>query len=271
MNPSENTTACLFLFWRLRAFRKTFLFMGFLFVLVGFGGCAGNAAKGAGTKGSLGFSPLRWYPVDQYIIQIGDELDVKVFGYPELTQSHFVRPDGKIFAELVGDAQAYGLTPAELDTLLTKAYREKITCPEVAVIMRSFGGRTVFVGGTVHIPGEVPILGRLTAFQAILCAGGVTEEAKLGSVVLVRSFGKDESEIRKVNLSRTAVTGKGDFLLQPYDILFVPQTTIAKLDHFVEEYINGIVPTVFRANLGYTIDVNPESGADVAEEIFGTP
>jgi len=199
------------------------------------------------------------------VIQSGDTLAVKVFGCPELTQSQVVRPDGKITVKLVGEVQALGLTPAELDAVLTEAYREKVVRPELAVIMRSFGGLAVFVGGEVRRPGEIPLRGRLTALQAIFCAGGNTEEAKLDSVILVRSLGKDTGEIMEVDLTQSTESGTADIILQPCDILFVPETTIAKVDRFANQYIYRIVPDLFRARLQYSIDMKKKSTTELVQ------
>jgi len=226
------------------------------------GGCAstGPERRDPGISQPI---PYRWCTVEQYVIQAGDHLRVRVFDYPELTQSQEVRSDGKISILLVGDVQAAGLTPAELDASLTEAYREKIVRPEVAVIMRSFGGYKVFVGGKVRKPGEIQLQGRLTALQAIFYAGGNTEEARLGSVILVRTFGLEKSEILKLDLSLPTKTGAGDIILQPYDILFVPPTTIARVDRFVDQYLHQILPDAFYAGLQYHTDLNPVGGGEI--------
>ena len=190
-------------------------------------------------------------------------LGIKVFGFPRLSQYQSVGLDGKITVHWVGEVQAAGLTPAELDSLLTDTYSEKIVRPELVVIIQSFEGHAVYVGGEVQKPGEIPYRGRLSALQAIVCAGGNTEEAKLDAVILVRSLGTEKSEIVELDLSQTHEKGTKEITLEPYDILFVPRTAIAKVDRFVGQYIHSIIPDAFRARLLFNIDMNPKSNEEL--------
>jgi polysaccharide export outer membrane protein len=264
MTLLKNPTECICRFGWCRDLVNCLGIIGLLISCAELGGCTTTAPERK-TAESAPFISLRRGPVERYVIQAGDALDVKIFGCPELTQQHRVRPDGKISSQLVGDVQASGFTPAELDEVLTTAYTKKILNPEVAVIMRSFGEHTVFVGGEVRQPGEIPLRGRLTAVQAIFYAGGNTEEARLGSVILVRISGEKKGEIIRVDLSRATKSGGGDILLRPYDIVFVPRTAIAKVDRFVEQYINGMLPEAFQARLSYVIGLNPEARAQLTD------
>ena len=84
-------------------------------------------------------SPLEMVqPTAAYIIQPGDQLDIKFFYNPELNESVTVRPDGKISLQLVDEVQTAGLQPAELDEMLTRRYSQELKKPEVTVIVKSF-------------------------------------------------------------------------------------------------------------------------------------
>ena len=87
-----------------------------------------------------------------YVIHAGDQLDIKFFYNPELNESVVVRPDGKISLQLIDEIQAAGLQPAELDQKLTDLYSRELKKPVLTVIVRSFTGQRVYVGGEV-MPG----------------------------------------------------------------------------------------------------------------------
>jgi protein involved in polysaccharide export with SLBB domain len=227
-----------------------------LLTLLGSGGCIERVQKRKVTAHPP-ISCAGWYPVERYVIQIGDELDVKVFGCPTMDQHQQVRPDGCISVEWMGEVRAAGLTPAELDSIVTTAYCRKLVEPELTVVMRSFQTHKVFVGGKVRRPGEIKLQGGLTALQAIFQAGGHTEEAKLESVILIRSLNKDQRKAFELDLKRTIETGEGDIVLQPYDILAVPPTRVAKLNLFVDKYINRIIPNNFWAGIFSHYDLRP--------------
>jgi polysaccharide export outer membrane protein len=192
-----------------------------------------------------------------YRIEIGDEFDVKIYNNPDLQETLVVRPDGRISLLLAEEVQAAGLTPTELDRVITEIYSTRITNPEVTIIMRRFIGNRVYVGGEVARPQEVEIEGRLTLLQAIYKAGGFMDTAKIKSVVLLRDEGTGMPRVRLVNVQAILDVGDEDVLLQPYDAIFVSKTFIAKADKFVDQYINKIVPKNLSAGFVWTYNLTP--------------
>ena len=61
-----------------------------------------------------------------YIIQPGDQLDIKFFYNPELNENVTVRPDGMISLQLVDEVNAAGMSPAQLDDVLTQKYSHEL-------------------------------------------------------------------------------------------------------------------------------------------------
>jgi polysaccharide export outer membrane protein len=175
----------------------------------------------------------------------GDEIEVKFRFWPELDDRQAIRPDGKITLQEVDDVQASGLTPMELDEHLTKLYEGKLKEPVISVVVRSLAAQRVYVGGEVAEPGEVPLVGRLTALEAIMVAGGFDRTtAKPSSVVIVRHV-DGKRYAAKLDLSKGLdLDGKGEpFYLAPQDIVFVPATNIDKVNLWVDKYINQLIPS----------------------------
>ena len=114
----------------------------------------------------------------EYIIQAGDQLDIKFFYNPELNETVTVRPDEKISLQLLDDVRAAGLTPTQLDETLTLRYAPVLKEPAVTVIVRSFTGQRVYVDGEVNSPGLFNLTAGMTALQAVINAGGLRETAK---------------------------------------------------------------------------------------------
>jgi protein involved in polysaccharide export with SLBB domain len=193
----------------------------------------------------------------EYLIQPGDQLDIRFFYNPQLNESVVVRPDGKISLQLVDEIQAAGLAPAALDETLTQKYARELKKPEVTVIVRSFTGRQVYVGGEVTTPGLINLAAGMTTLQAVISAGGLRETAQPESALVIRK-GPDNKPIPiGVNLTQ-AIYGKGGgagLLLQPSDIVYVPKSTIAKVNKFVNQYIERLF--LFRGvSFGFTYEVN---------------
>jgi protein involved in polysaccharide export with SLBB domain len=178
-----------------------------------------------------------------YVIQPGDRLDVKFFYNSELNESVTVRPDGKISLQLVDEVQASGLTPSELDDILTKRYSGELKKPAITVIMRSFTGQRVYVGGEVNKQGIIDLTTGMTALQAVIDAGGFKETALPQGAIIIRK-GPDKRPI-PINVDlRKALYGKSpesQTRLKPYDIVYVPKSAIAKANKFVNQYIEKLL------------------------------
>jgi len=209
------------------------------------------AEPAGGDEQAGGFAGL------SYCIEIGDVFEVKIYNNPELAEILVVRPDGKISLLLAEEIQAAGLTPAELDRVITELYSKRLSNPEVTIIMRKFAGNRIYVGGEVNQPTELLIEGRLTLLQAIYKAGGFKQSAKHTSVVLLRDQGTDIPSVRLVDVKSILDGGEGNVLLYPYDAIFVPKTFIAKADQFVDQYINKIVPSSLSAGISWTYNLTP--------------
>lgn len=192
-------------------------------------------------------------PEAMYRIQVGDELTIKVYERPELDETIQVRPDGRISVLLLDDVPAAGLTTEELDLRLTNRYREFYRDPRVTVIVRTFANLRVFVGGEVGRPGTIPLQGKVTVLGAVMAAGGFRGTAKTDNVVLIRQGSSNEPVITKVNLKDVINDGAADLELEPFDVVYVPMSTIAKMDKFVDQYIRQLVPISLNAGFQYIL------------------
>src|ERR1700739_3683410 len=70
-----------------------------------------------------------------YVIGANDVLAVNVWKEPDISRSVPVRSDGKISLPLVGELQASGQTPRQLESEITKRLQNYISEPEVTVIV----------------------------------------------------------------------------------------------------------------------------------------
>lgn len=193
-------------------------------------------------------------PLPSYLLQPGDSFDVKFFYSQELNESVVVRPDGRISLQLVGELQAAGLEPGELERELRVRYGKVLRDPSVTVIVKQVQPQRVFVAGEVRSPGEVVLQPNMTALQAVSRAGFFTRDAEARNVVVLRYRGSEGPEFIVLDLKAMMDAANGaarDVVLLPMDIVFVPQTQIAGLADFFGRYVNNIVP-LWR-NLGFSM------------------
>jgi polysaccharide biosynthesis/export protein len=192
------------------------------------------------------------YPAKEYRIQPGDTLDIKLFYNPELNEVLTVRPDGRITMQLVNDVMAAGRTPAELTAILSKAYSTELANPKVAVIVRSSISDKVYVDGEVNRAGMVTLIGLTTILQSIAQAGGMKDTAKSDEVLVLRRGEDNQINAIQVNL-KDALKGVDitqDIAVRPNDIVYVPKSTIADINTWVDLYIRKNVP--LPVGIGYS-------------------
>jgi polysaccharide biosynthesis/export protein len=195
----------------------------------------------------------RLHPSKPYLLGVGDTVEVKLFYHPELNEALNVLSDGTISLQLVGQIVADGKSPEALGKELEERYGAAgLIGPRVAVIVRKSASQKVFVGGEVAAPKLVPYEGRLSLTQAIFEAGGLRPTAARDQVVLLRDNGSAQATVRTVDLSEVLRNGR-DIALQPYDVVVVPKSNIAKVNEFVDQYIRKVLPFDLTAGFNYVI------------------
>jgi protein involved in polysaccharide export with SLBB domain len=101
-------------------------------------------------------------------------------------------------------------------------------------------------------PGAVDNPGNMTATRAIMAAGGFRNTAELSSVVVLRDNGGSDPIFMSIDIgSGLEWRRSGDVYLQPYDVVFVPPTTITRMNQAVKQYITDLIPIDFQVNYSW--------------------
>lgn len=177
----------------------------------------------------------------KYELYPGDKLMIRYPTDPTLDQEVRIRSDGFISLAYVGDVQAARLSPAELARELNTRYTGVLKKADVTVIVLDEAGRRIYLGGQVRAPGALPLHANQSLSQAIFEAGGVTVQARTEQVIIIRR-GSDTTYVLKANLGRILAGAEPDVRLAPFDIIHVPETAITRVDQFVDQYVNSLIP-----------------------------
>jgi polysaccharide export outer membrane protein len=119
-----------------------------------------------------------------------DLLEISVFKVPELSKSVQVADVGSINYPLVGEIQAAGRTPQEVERELTQKLGAKyLQSPQVTVLVKEYNSQRVTVEGAVKKPGVYPLRGPTTLLQSIAMAEGLDKTSASGDVVVFRTTG----------------------------------------------------------------------------------
>jgi len=170
-----------------------------------------------------------------YRLTKSDILEVNFTFSPEYNQSLTVQPDGFVALRGAGLVLAEGLTVAELQQAIAKAYIGFLHDPEITVTLKDFDKPYFLASGEVSHPGKYELRGDLTVNEAVAIAGGFTQQARHSQVVLFRRVSLDVAEAHLIDAKKmlNSHTLREDWHLQPGDFIYVPQSRISKIRKFV--------------------------------------
>ena len=180
------------------------------------------------------------------VFGVGDQIDVRFPYASTWNQTVEVAADGSASFLGIGRLIVAGMSPGTLTQSLREAYSLVIDNPELDVVVKSLASRTIYVMGEVRHPGPLTLSPdrRMTMLEALAAAEGPRKEtAYLAQTLLVRwnaSTGKQLSWV--MDASEEYWTGAVPLYLQPYDIVFIPNTPIDDVDIWVDNYIRRIIP-----------------------------
>ena len=170
--------------------------------------------------------------IGEYHITPNAQLQTTVSSTPE--QGYLVNSEGYIEFPEMGKIYVEGLTLRELSDLI-KEYLRKGGKVFDAIVTVTFLNFKIFIMGEVGSGGfaggaslAVPE-GRITLFEAIMLAGGVTSNASMKDVEVTRDFGNGQMVMMKVDIRKMGLFTSPAFHLQQNDMVYVrprvPQQT----------------------------------------------
>jgi polysaccharide export outer membrane protein len=170
-----------------------------------------------------------------------------------------ISPDGNLYLPMLENIQASGKTINELKVLINLSYAKTFENLEISILLHSSQGNQIFILGEVQKPGSFSIEKPMTVLQAITVAGGVLPTGSIEKIKIAYIDEKNEYVIRTVNLSNVIYKMRleEDFIVPNNSIVFVPMTTIAKLDKFVDQHIKQLI--LFQgSSIGFSYELHRE-------------
>lgn len=213
---------------RLHAFTPVVL----LFLVSIFVGCshvsvANRSTKDAFSNQEVTHALAQVRSSQSYVLQPGDLVDIRVYMEDNMDRVLRISGNGTVTFPLVGNITIAGLSLEQAEQTLANRLTEYIRQPQVSMLVKEYGNKTVYVLGQVAKPGsiQIPPEKQLTVLEAITSVGGFTDVANASKVrVLRRKDGKQ----RNIDVDVTQITRQGnkslDIALQPGDVVFVPQS-----------------------------------------------
>ncbi len=161
---------------------------------------------------------------DVYTVGPADVLKIDVWQEPEVSSIVAVRPDGKISLPLIGDINASGYTPNQLQDVLAAKLHAFIANPEVSVTVQEVKSRKFNVLGEVQHPGSYSLAQPVRILDAIGMAGGFRDFAKVSKIYVLRRS-SDGGNLRLPFNYKQVIQGNDtdqNVELEPGDTVVVP-------------------------------------------------
>jgi len=145
----------------------------------------------AAAQAPLSVPPSATVSGTPYRINPGDELEILVWGDERLQRSVLVLPDGTFAFPLVGQVNAAGRLPSDLERVITAGLQPqyKGPVPQVTVSVKKPSGYQFSVVGKVHSPGAFTPGRYVNALEAVAIAGGPAEFANTAGARIIRKVG----------------------------------------------------------------------------------
>jgi polysaccharide biosynthesis/export protein len=189
-------------------------------------------------------------PPAAYKLQIGDVLNVRIWGEPNLSGQHALDPQGYMDFLYMSPIYAEGLTLKELNKKVCDRLIEAdlLGDPKVELTLLQVRKLKVFVLGQVSRPGQFDFLLGDRVMEALAQAGSFSDEAKLDSATITH---QGSTEQLPLNLEKLFVEGDmtQNIPLHDGDTIFIPLDTLSRF--FVMGEVNR--PGVFKLRKGTTV------------------
>ncbi len=229
------------------------------------GGCFGRLEYN-----ELTLPPPLVKPEKEVRLKAGDNISLVFYYNPDFLTIQTIREDGKIFLNLIGEVDAEGLTPLELKHKIEKEYHRYVDRVSASVVINAIAPKKIYMCGAVSITQLLGYRGDLSVFQAIVRSGGARGSARLDNVLVIRNQGTLAPLVFKVNVKDTIHKKGRDFVLENNDVVYIPTRVITKVNQFVAEYIDGVIPRHVSVGLGYSLGgISPKGEAEVDINVNG--
>lgn len=149
----------------------------------------------------------------EYLVGVGDEIEITVYGEKDLTTKVKIARSGKIYFPFLDDIPVIGLSLQEIENKIHAGLLgDYLVNPQVSVSIVEY--RPFFIHGQVVKPGGFPYQEDLRLDKAIALAGGLTNRASKVDWIITRTV-KGNTVTIKANIAT---------LIQPDDIIKIEQS-----------------------------------------------
>jgi len=170
---------------------------------------------------------------DDYHIKPGDQMEISVFGEPDMRKVIIVQPDGKLSYFLVGEITAVGMTFGELRKEIEKRLSKYILSPSVTIIGEKYEGNYITVLGAVRKPGRHSVFQTDRVIDALSRAEGLkfieTDDSSFAGELANLNLAYFSRDGKLLDVDFAKLINNGDMSqnipVQVGDFIYIPSST----------------------------------------------
>lgn len=154
-----------------------------------------------------------------YILDVGDTINLQLVGQKNEEVSIIVARDGSIFAPYIGKIVVSGLSFDKVYELISAKYKESFLGIDAFVTLANLRDKNILIIGAVRFPGTYTLSGGASALQAIDIAGGISSNGSFRNIKIKRN----NQVIENIDLYEVLLKGNINFttFLQSGDVIVV--------------------------------------------------
>jgi polysaccharide export outer membrane protein len=203
-------------------------------------GAAGLQAPERAKPATVGQTGGSSYRLSKY-----DVLNIVIVGFSDANgfSNIMIGPDGYVNLPYAGTVKLAGLTVPEASALLTQKLGEYIKIPSLALMIKQYGPRKVYVMGSVAKQGLYELgMDYMNVFAAISAAGGITNKGRPKHIAVVRMV-DGKMQVYEVNFDRFIKDhdASQNMALQDGDMVYVPESNKIDLNTDIMPLVNSFM------------------------------
>jgi polysaccharide export outer membrane protein len=186
--------------------------------------------------------------------RVDDFFEIMLGGPLGAVRDGTVTDDGYLRLPLIPPIQAADHYFSDVSERISVAYAEVFPELEVTTVFAlRRRQRKITVLGEVFNGGTFDAVRPVSVLEAIALAGGFTDRARRGQVLLFHPDYRERTlTVRVLDMTKGLKMDDPSIVawtVRPHDIVYVPRSTISDLNVFVDQFVTQMIPFDLRINI----------------------
>ncbi len=121
-----------------------------------------------------------------YVLGVGDEISVSMWGSPDVDGAYTIGPDGTFSMKLLGEIKADGLTRQQLEDAINRAASRQLRTPRASVKLLASHSKHIYFDGDGIGPGTMDLVKPIHLAEALSIHGCCKEFADENKIQVIR-------------------------------------------------------------------------------------